>query len=179
MSPSARFRPLSVLIAVLLILSQLMSAAGSARSSNNQPIASNRTATQREKPARNLFRGQSADKPNPDEAEEDDPYARDDAFYSRRAAGDHPISVAEAAALREQAAALVLATQKYRPRASARRRSAVHGPSSAPTRSSRAARVRQASSRCRVVPLRWRYDRPRPSPPTWARWAAACGLRRH
>src|SRR5258706_5835762 len=115
MSPSTRFRRLSVLIAVLLILSQLMSAAGSARSSNNQPIASNRTATQREKPARNLFRGQSADKPNPDEAEEDDPYARDDAFYSRRTAGDHPISVAEAAALREQAAALVLANQKVSP----------------------------------------------------------------
>ncbi|MFL5806528.1 MAG: hypothetical protein ACJ8CR_32975 [Roseiflexaceae bacterium] len=115
MSPSSRFRPLSVLIAVLLILSQLMSAAGSARSSTSQTSVSNHAPTQHGQPARNLFRGQSADKPNPNEAEEDDPYARDDAFYSRRTAGDHPISVAEAAALREQAAASVLATQKVSP----------------------------------------------------------------
>src|SRR5437867_10877253 len=99
MRPLTRFRPLLVLVAVFLMLSQLIGA-GAVQSSVNELSSPDRTTADR---------GTSANAPKPSirrneadgkrKGDQDDPDARDDAFYSRRTAGDHPISVAEAAAL--------------------------------------------------------------------------------
>jgi uncharacterized repeat protein (TIGR01451 family) len=109
MRPLTRFRPLLVLVAVFLMLSQLIGA-GAVQSSVNESSGPDRTtadrATSANAPKPSIRRNEADGKGKGDQ---DDPYARDDAFYSRRTAGDNPISVAEAAVLREKAAESVLA----------------------------------------------------------------------
>jgi uncharacterized repeat protein (TIGR01451 family) len=109
MRPLTRFRPLLVLVAVFLMLSQLIGA-GAVQSSVNESSSPDRTTADRgtsaNAPKLSIRRNEADGKGKGDQ---DDPDARDDAFYSRRTAGDHPISVAEAAVLREKAAEAVLA----------------------------------------------------------------------
>src|SRR5215470_8245731 len=111
MRPLSRLRPLLVLAAVLLVLSQLAGASGSARTSASQPAAAQIAA----RPAKAVPRAPgSTIKEEHGEGEgkiEGNPLDRDDAFYSRRTAGDHPITSDQAAVLRAQAAAAVLAQQ--------------------------------------------------------------------
>jgi uncharacterized repeat protein (TIGR01451 family) len=106
MRSSTRFRPLLVLVAVLLMLSQAIGTANSTtRMSVVQRASKPQSANDDETPRYNP-------KHEGDEEEgerEGDPLERDDFYYSRRTAGDQELSLAQAATLREQAAAAALA----------------------------------------------------------------------
>src|SRR6266508_1826641 len=105
MRPLTRFRPLLVLVAVFLMLSQLIGTAGSAPQSSAvqratlRPLAAGDDETPRYNPKK------ESDENGGGEGErEGDPLERDYAFYSRRTAGDTPLTVGQAAILRAQAA---------------------------------------------------------------------------
>ena len=88
MRPLTRFRPLLVLVAVFLMLSQLISAGATRTVVSAQPTP-DRAKPSRENLAPKALGVKNAADPG-DGGEADDPYARDDAFYSRRTAPTLP-----------------------------------------------------------------------------------------
>src|ERR1051326_99070 len=95
-----RFRPLLVLVAVFLMLSQLLSAGAVRPLVDTSAIHMAVTGGDDETPRYNLKKEGDADGGGEGERE-GDPNERDYAYYSRRTAGDTPLTLGQASILRE------------------------------------------------------------------------------
>src|SRR5690349_17648613 len=114
MSHPRRFRPLLILAALFLLLPQIIGAATVPQALPSVRGASTRAAATAARPA---TRAKIKQHPNTkssmgggggeEEEDQDLPLERDDAFYSRRTAGDQQLTVPEAGVFRAQAAAAV------------------------------------------------------------------------
>jgi uncharacterized repeat protein (TIGR01451 family) len=105
-----RFRPLLVLVSLLLVLAQSIGAGAAPQPVKQRPGSISQIAAGDE-----VFRRVPRSRRPATPANLDKPYERAEAFYSRRTAGAPPISLDQAADLRVKAADAVRAMQGARP----------------------------------------------------------------